>query len=110
MSRRTPGPWRFTPGPWVASGDADRDTVYVDTRTTRPDGYRIIAQLGNSTPRREADARLIAAAPELLDVAELAAIRGRGDPASVPHLELVGAVKRLAEHARTAIAKVEGRS
>lgn len=60
--------FRGTPGPWTAE------------RTFAPRGWNIealdgaytvgIARDGSSTPQNEANARLIAAAPELLEVLE----------------------------------------
>jgi hypothetical protein len=81
---------QHTPGPWTAShigeirGSADRQTV---------------AYVRGPSATSAADARLIAAAPDLLDMARkaLAAWTGDGPPIDLDDL-------------RAAIAKAEGRS
>lgn len=61
---------KFTPGPWRVAGDTNHDT----RRIYGPDGY-MVADAGRIPKRREqemdANARLIAAAPELFKVAEM---------------------------------------
>jgi hypothetical protein len=62
----TPGPWHLaTDGRTIAHTPAD------------PDAPRLIARVGG--PKQKGDARLIAAAPELLDA--LQRIKGTTDPA-----------------------------
>jgi hypothetical protein len=80
-------PETFTPGPWTASGNGVHK------------GIRCVATTHNDD-HRHADARLIAAAPELL-----AALRGLldlADESGRGHLPMLDA-------ARAALAKAEGR-
>lgn len=72
---------KHTPAPWTAAGPGILDTPHRDKRimVLHPDGIRLIADTGqgyidpkgNAIPddERRANARLIAAAPELLDAA-----------------------------------------
>lgn len=89
-----------TPGPWVC--DNEKDMFDTDERTwivTSADGLFLAAGI---PWEREADARLIAAAPELLEAARLANQElidlGQGSSAS-PALRALW----------SAIAKAEGR-
>jgi hypothetical protein len=95
---------KHTPGPWVV--DADKDSVMV---VGRDGGMAVIisdALLGKPTALDIANARLIAAAPELLEASKMSlSVLSRmakileqepGDDTVVPTL-------------RTAIAKAEGR-
>jgi len=55
-----------TPGPWRAMPDG-----YIQRDATMPFGGAVIAHVRHSTPDRQAaNARLIAAAPELLNMCE----------------------------------------
>lgn len=67
--KHTPGPWRYITGTWVLGGD-----LQVVARTSWP----------SDPPRNgeemRANARLIAAAPDLLHVAEMV-LRGAADGA-----------------------------
>lgn len=93
MNKHTPGPWKYgielssRSGEWLISFDA---------------GYRgrgiCIAETRPGTGHEEANARLIAAAPELLEALEEA----------VCALEVCGKDYRATEIARTAIAKAKG--
>lgn len=56
---------KFTPGPWIWRIDGDTGDVYAPSA---PEGSRLPAQTFG--PDAEANAALIAAAPELLDALE----------------------------------------
>lgn len=66
---------QHTPGPWYISlerSDAHRKLIGVgDSARERNDGYWVAHTLG---PDCEANARLIAAAPELLEVCQMMAV------------------------------------
>lgn len=78
MAKHTPGPWRLivdrksTPGGWT-----------VERPLIGTDGWTIADMLAVNTPERAANARLIAAAPELLAAIEraIAALHSDGAPA-----------------------------
>lgn len=97
---------QHTPGPWHVTA-SDPDGFVCDRRGNNivPYGYLD----GNMTPERWANARLIAAAPDLLAVAVSAAScwdfmsRDMGLPA----IERAAAARK-AEEARAAIAKARG--
>lgn len=97
---------RHTPGPWVCRPDDPGYTTamrYVVTALVGGCSDAVLADVGHDTPWRsvEANARLIAAAPDLL--AALRAIEATLDgrqPVDVPGAVMV---------ARTAIARAEGR-
>ena len=88
MSKWTPGPWRFEPGtkiglPYVVYGE---DVIHVESG-------------------KDSDARLIAAAPDLLDVLARCA-------SALEHYDQLPShvAKGLRKAAREAIAKAEGTS
>lgn len=88
MSQHTPGPWKVEQGGFVGG----------------PVGYGRVCQTWNKFEEdfmnAKANARLIAAAPELLEVARLAAQH------TYPRLHR----SRMTQLARTAIAKLDGHS
>ena len=104
---------KHTPGPW---------TAHTDVVGTNPDilvdaiGHGIIADIGGgSIEERQANANLIAAAPELLAalkeyVATIPAFRSKpvGAPGSAARNEQ-GALIALEDRAKAVIAKAEGR-
>ena len=66
MSKHTPGPWtaRKAPGGWPLQ-------IVREAEATRGTDFKLIAELGPWDRRTEkANARLIAAAPDLLEAAE----------------------------------------
>jgi len=63
MSKHTPRPWKLDPDPVTYNADKDEQLYVVDG----PDWGFIVA-----TDLRLGDARLIAAAPEMLEALELA--------------------------------------
>lgn len=81
MSKHTQGPWAAT------SNDHPEQGVYGS-------GYRIAKMTGGEIQRDHANARLIAAAPELLEALKDLVNNGIGTEA--------------VKHARAAIAKAEG--
>ena len=88
-AQHTPGPWKVASGPFGA-------TVFVGEE----ENPRIVSDAAASDPENVANARLIAAAPDLL--AALREARERmmgGSPA----------IRRLIERTDAAIAKAEGR-
>ena len=94
---------QHTPGPWTATGDlvqtADHEIdiavmIALDVGTGK----------GTIYSRREANARLIAAAPELLEALK----RCETELRSLWKTQGVGAIFETAEQARAAIAKAEG--
>jgi hypothetical protein len=86
---------KHTPGPWVA---VSRTNAHIDIEAPKQHGYvaRHVASTGHGN--HEANARLITAAPELLEA--LKRIRATG--------VFVGAIAQ--EMMDEAIAKAEGRS
>lgn len=94
---------QHTPGPWKVTEDRPADTLVVQSLTTP---YLTVAVMmgATSSAEEEANARLIAAAPDLLEVVELAAIDvAGGTPAA--RAEHYGILRRTA---RAAIAKARG--
>ena len=94
-----------TPGPWSFDGPSDNHIVWSD-----PDNrICFMAHSNGIDPERDtANARLIAAAPELLDALQaIVAMQAlRSSDATGTHLSL----SVLCETARAAIAKAEGLS
>ena len=88
-----------TPGPWVVDTESPPRVLACDSRQT----IVAVVQGARSNPGAMADARLIAAAPDLLHaLKELLAVLHEGDPvwqAADAHCKL----------ARAVIAKAEGR-
>lgn len=100
---------KHTPGPWAYQEDSDAYTHIV-----RGPGNRFICQLAQTTSAEiEANARLIAAAPELLEALERIALPH--DCGCVPctgqcrsQIALEIAVEEMQGLARAAIAKATG--
>lgn len=97
MSKHTPGPWS---GPYYDNHPGDRGW-WVHNGLEGQDEYAVaVTFTGN--PNQEADARLIAAAPDLLEACKLL-------------MEYSGIIEErdgnwATEKARAAIAKAEGES
>ena len=94
----------YTPGPWVLSGNNIR------SRTDHSVVIRLPAQTprygaGWAIERGDADARLIAAAPELLEALEFLVTVASGEGPPVPERELL---QDCVDKARAAIAKAKG--
>lgn len=85
---------QHTPGPWYATG------VHVQSKVLEQDNYVCKAE-GDTPEQAESNARLIAAAPELLEA--LKAILSLVGNANTTTTELT------LRQARAAIAKAEGR-
>lgn len=97
MSIHTPGPWQFEP-PQDESEDGGRTTHYWSIRA--PGSFPVLsyelARISGWHPRTdEADARLIAASPDLLDAAKDALCT----------LEIVGGYGYVLSRLRSAIEK-----
>lgn len=97
---------KHTPGPWAYQEDSD-----VYTHIVRGPGNRFICQLAQTTSAEiEANARLIAAAPELLDAlieavaCGMVPISSAKDGGASTHSRQV----RCADMIRAAIAKATG--
>lgn len=101
----------FTPGPWIVLGNsvggpaiytADKSNAIADVRTCG--GVHVG---GPQHPETQANARLIAAAPDLLEALEsyvtTMAIAGGGDKAL-----FMAAIREADNKARAAIAKATG--
>ncbi|MCW1844147.1 hypothetical protein [Prosthecomicrobium hirschii] len=110
-----------TPGPWEAVGSLVRTMPHANNRGGMSGGY-LIAEAPVVNEGRYADARLISAAPELLDAARVALewieshMRARGYPEDVvvwlernPEAGSPDAIYRQRDAVRAAIAKAEGR-
>ena len=91
MSKHTPGPWQV--------GHFDSNMICDSDGANR--GCAPIARVEGTAAERRANARLIAAAPELLE-----ALRGLLDPATNEDGEWY---RQAREAARAAIAKAEGK-
>ena len=85
-----------TPGPWVANDDG-----LVYSQAPRLGKHNVICAVGPD------DARLIAAAPELLAVAQLAAV-SEHRLAMLTHTQLSNLIRDIGQDARAAIAKAIG--
>ena len=90
-----------TPGPWSLSGES----VYA-TRVDGPDGNKVaLAQYllsdGRSIPEAIANARLISAAPDLLEACELAIHKLK----SIPSTDLGGHHDRVLMKLEDAVSK-----
>lgn len=106
-----------TPGPWVDAKATDKTGGSI---VMRGDEWIAVAQDFNQWDRdaeRQANARLIAAAPDLLaalqKLADYAEAEARGGDEAVPqHLRCInsGMVAQAVSEARAAIAKAEGKS
>jgi hypothetical protein len=97
----------FTPGPWKAVPDSGSESFAFEIATERMEGVALI--YAYDTPS-EANARLIAAAPELLEALRqaLAVVDAVADGRAEDVVELA---KRIASDVvDAAIAKAEGRS
>jgi hypothetical protein len=95
---------KHTPGPWYAKYIGDRKPIGSNELIgvyQVNDGTRLIAE-----PLSEANARLIAAAPDLLEALLLAYAALDNLPGSIAH-DLIG--DHVFEAAEAAIAKAEGK-
>ena len=107
MSKHTPGPWFASP----YEGFGPMTTVRQGCPKT---GMRIASTFETTTPvhieRSEANARLIAAAPELLEAIQLILDQVDYTNGACSMAEMVGACldARFIDQARNAIAKARG--
>ncbi len=92
MSKHTPGPW-YAVGYWVEHGDSVADICTCDPAAIEQE------HLGRTSAEIEANARLIAAAPDLLE-----ALKSMPQSMAATDDDLM----RWVEKARAAIAKATG--
>lgn len=100
----------FTPGPWIADPKTGDSSIAI--REKGGAGYLIATVWADDTEKEDADANLIATAPELLELARLAR-----DLLGVQILECrelkdtdgEAASKQAFEKAQAIIAKAEGK-
>jgi len=97
MSKHTPGPWSL----WTGRPYGEHGTI-TDDRLGRH-----LAVMSGGAPETAANARLIAAAPELLEA--LKQIAYRTGAISLPESVALETMRGLWYTATTAIAKAEGR-
>src|SRR5215472_15289819 len=98
---------KHTPGPWFDSGEYDRTLGYTDTTIINEERELIaIVRVESTREQLQANARLIAAAPELL--AALKAIQHNAQVMNQAEPNRVWSA--VDDIARSAIAKAEGRS
>lgn len=90
---------KHTPGPWHLGKRAAAKAIYGDK------GEEVCQMLGhfNADDENLANARLIAAAPELLEALQVIASQSLGDDWTAEQ-----AITFVKEHARSAIAKATG--
>ena len=88
---------KHTPGPWKSY----EDDGFINLMVVDAEGYYIAEAMGRTKKNMEANARLIAAAPELLEALEKLCNRWQGDTELYAHGEEIKA-------GRAAIAKAKG--
>lgn len=96
---------KHTSGPWRTNGIGS--TGYR-IATAAKDGFSIIPNIAMTEDEREANANLIAAAPELLAALEQLAIHTGGKNFMTADLDEDITINRVLAAARNAIAKAEG--
>jgi hypothetical protein len=101
MSKYTAGPW------WIDDGD---ETGAIFIASGSGDNYRTLAEVINSDADvdAEANARLIAAAPELLEALELCRNRLNFWTSDIETCDLSSSDVLTLEQANSAIAKAKG--
>ena len=103
MSQHTPGPWTIEP-----EHIDDEDGSYHEPVIMANDGMLIVAVIRVGTGQDEANARLIAAAPDLLTaLVEIAKGEGRFSCDPLEHAS--NTIDDMKALALAAIAKAEGR-
>jgi hypothetical protein len=114
---------KHTPGPWTTYGLNEYDCPGVESKSSESISIVVFGNsldenagvLGRTVEEAKANARLIAAAPELLealeniidDLTEEYQLRAQSYTDGEP---LTGALRSALDRARTAIAKAEGKS
>jgi hypothetical protein len=96
-----------TPGPWHVDPKSPEESFFEDVNILRHDGLAIAVCVHNGDilpPEPEANARLIAAAPELLAVLQDIVAANGMRPGHVAYLSR----SDIAAMAQSAIAKAEG--
>ena len=102
-TKHTPGPWKIG----FRNGDGKTNGAYI-TREGGTSGVIVRGGGGNGV-RKEADARLIAAAPELLVACRMLAEVADQFQAGRRDGGTMGLISSAMDQARAAIAKAEGR-
>ncbi len=97
---------QHTPGPWIAETVGSNIHITID----RPDKPPIAWVGGQTAPHAKANARLIAAAPDLLKALEamLDVQSARRHPLGAPDEGIAYMAAQAAANARDAIAKAKG--
>jgi hypothetical protein len=99
MTKHTPGPWSVAVGP----------AMLADNGLASLGRLSVVAATAVLYDNLEADARLIAAAPDLLAVARaVVELMGHLYPTAAESVDMSGLESALLFGARTAIAKAEG--
>lgn len=93
----------FTPGPWLINFDPEDDRRPLEIVTSDRD-HRIAFLASDGNPD---DARLIAAAPDLLSACHMALVALRERLSFVDMPERPGDVERVRGHLRAAIKRAE---
>lgn len=97
-----------TPGPWKVEGK-EQPIISKGIHIVAPDGSTVTVNLGAKSEECLANAGLIAAAPELLEVTKLIVKEWEAPTEGVQRGELIARLSQYAKEARDAIAKAEGR-
>ncbi len=97
-----------TPGPWFYEG-TENGHVAIDA--AGPKRIGLLSKRGFSYPERQANARLIAAAPEMLDALRAIelAVDGLNTKGYPQQKNTQAALNRIKGHARALLAKIEGK-
>lgn len=101
VGKFTPGPWEWDAGVIPPDGPERYSDIYILDGDGEP---TILAKFNDCIPQGRANARLTAAAPELL--AACAAFVAACD--SAPPTQLIEHIGKCCEQARAAIAKATG--
>ena len=107
MSKFTPGPWGFDPDTYLTWNAGEPEQYYGMSVVHRDDNdeREVVAHIeGEDLEHLRANARLIAAAPDLLEALRLV-LSHLGD---IPEASQPIPVKRACRVAQAAIAKAEG--
>lgn len=96
---------KHTPGPWRTDGSIEAEDLDIVSDEGRIAMMDVSRQTGWSKPVMNANARLIAAAPELLEALSNILHEVTHDIAGLPRDELLDVVSTVRELAASAIAK-----
>jgi hypothetical protein len=114
MSKHTPGPWKADKQRGtrciVILAPNDIAKGYGIAVVTQRDPHPSTPNVGIDDKTTKANADLISAAPELLDLARLILKEWEAPTEGVQRGELIARLSQYAKEAREAIAKAEGKS